>query len=341
MTLRPSTAPAQTFGVHAAYPRVSFRDHIGLLRAIDELGYTAMWSNEIDRWDAFALPNLAANVTRLPLLGTAIATVLTRGPALLAMQAAAVAEAAEGRFVLGIGPGSPVTVGDWNGLPFDRPAGRVRDTVGAVRQLLAGERVTDEAAGVRRFRLEPGPGVEVPILMSASRAAVVRTARRIADGVLLSWVSPDDVRGLRAAADAASLPGGARPFSIMASILVYITDDDATAIAQLKQQMIRSISVPTYRKAQIELGRGDRLAAAYEAWDRRERDLAGDFIPDSVIRDLTVVGTAAVCAERLREYRAAGVDHIAVATAGHDGSASAIAGLLGDLMQAWRASGPA
>ena len=46
-------------------------------------------------------------------LGTAVAGIYTRGPALLAMNGATLASLAPGRFVLGIGVSSPVVVTDW------------------------------------------------------------------------------------------------------------------------------------------------------------------------------------------------------------------------------------
>ena len=54
-------------------------------------------------------------------LGTGIVGVFQRGPALLAMEAAALAEASGGRFALGIGSSSNVIVERWNGIPFERP----------------------------------------------------------------------------------------------------------------------------------------------------------------------------------------------------------------------------
>ena len=58
----------------------------------------------------------------------AAASVFTRGPGVLAMTAAILAEAAPGRCRFGIGAGSPVLAQTWNGVAFDRPYQRVVDT---------------------------------------------------------------------------------------------------------------------------------------------------------------------------------------------------------------------
>ena len=73
-------------------------------------------------------------------LGTGIVGVFQRGPALLAQQAAALADASGGRFVLGIGSSSDRIVEGWNGIPFEKPLSKVRETLDFLGPALAGER---------------------------------------------------------------------------------------------------------------------------------------------------------------------------------------------------------
>src|SRR3990172_1132733 len=84
--------------------------HREVLQEAEALGYTDVWSAEVDGSDAFTPLALAAAWTERLRLGTAIANVFTRGPALLAQTVAALAEAAPGRFCLGIGARSPALV---------------------------------------------------------------------------------------------------------------------------------------------------------------------------------------------------------------------------------------
>ena len=104
-----------------------------LVAALPDLGYTDAWSSEVNGADAFAPLAVAAQWTTGLRFGTAIAGIYTRGPALLAMDAATCASLAPGRFVLGIGTSSPVIVEDWNGLKLDRPYQRARDTLKFLR----------------------------------------------------------------------------------------------------------------------------------------------------------------------------------------------------------------
>ena len=75
-----------------------------------DLGYSDLWTSEAGGTDAFTPLAMAAAWTPTMRLGTAIVPVFTRGPALLAMSVAAMAEAAPGRFTLGIGTSSNVIV---------------------------------------------------------------------------------------------------------------------------------------------------------------------------------------------------------------------------------------
>ncbi|MGA1569366.1 MAG: LLM class flavin-dependent oxidoreductase, partial [Ilumatobacteraceae bacterium] len=91
-----------------------------------DLGYTDVWSAESDGADGFTPLALAAAWEERLRLGTAIIPAFTRGPACLAQSVASLADAAPGRFTIGIGSSSDVIVGRWNGIPFEQPYRRVR-----------------------------------------------------------------------------------------------------------------------------------------------------------------------------------------------------------------------
>ena len=119
-------------------PGIPLAEHREWLREIVDLGYSDCWTMETTGFDAFTpLATAAAWAPELR-LGTSIASVFTRGPALLAQQAAALAEAAPGRFVLGIGSSSEAMVHGWNGISFEAPYARVRDTLRFLRAALRG-----------------------------------------------------------------------------------------------------------------------------------------------------------------------------------------------------------
>src|SRR5215510_12080724 len=154
-----------------------------LVAALPALGYTDAWSSEVNGPDAFTPLAAAALWTTGLRFGTAIAGIYTRGPALLAMNAATCASLAPGRFVVGIGTSSPVIVADWNGLELDRPYQRARDTLRFLRAALAGEKVSGEfdTFTVSGFRLDPPPAEPPGLALAALRPGMVRLAATLAD----------------------------------------------------------------------------------------------------------------------------------------------------------------
>src|SRR3954464_13192642 len=111
-----------------------------LARRIEDAGYDDVWSAEATEFDGFTPLAVAAEHSKRLRLVTGIVNVYTRGPALLAQTAAALADLSNGRFVLGLGAASNVIVEQWNGIPFERPLVRVAETVAHLRTVLAGER---------------------------------------------------------------------------------------------------------------------------------------------------------------------------------------------------------
>ena len=93
-------------------------------------------------------------------------------------------QAAPGHFALGIGTSSDVIVERWNGLTFDKPYQRVRDTIRFLRTALTGEKVDEqyETFRVRGFRLGIPVPEQPPILVAALREGMLRLAGRDGDG---------------------------------------------------------------------------------------------------------------------------------------------------------------
>lgn len=279
-------------------------DHAELLASLPPLGYTDVWSSEVAGTDAFTPLALASVWAPGLRLGTAIAPVQTRGPALLAMTAAAMAEAAPGRFALGIGASSPVIVRDWNAIPYDQPYRRSRDLLRFLPRALAGELV-DEAFDtftVRRFRLERPPSTAPPVLLAALRPDMLRLAAAEADGVILNWLGVRDVATVRA-----ELRSASAGFEIAARIFVCPTADAGFARQTGRRLIATYLTVPAYAEFHRWLGRAEALGPLWAAWAAGDRRAAAASIPDEVVDALLVHGTPARCRAQLDQYVQAGV----------------------------------
>ena len=170
--------------------------HREKLAELADLGYTDIWSAEADGADGFTPLTLAAAWEPRLRLGTAIIPAFTRSPACLAQCVASLADAAPGRFAIGVGSSSNVIVERWNGVPFVEPYKRVRDVVRFLRDALSGEKVakTYDTFEIQGFRLGVRPEQAPPILVAALREGMLRLAGREADGAIINWLSAADVR---------------------------------------------------------------------------------------------------------------------------------------------------
>lgn len=276
--------------------------HAGLIRALPGFGYTDVWSSETNGPDAFTPLALASAWEPTLRLGTAIVPVFTRGPALLAMSAAALADAAPGRFVLGLGASSPAIVTDWNGLAFEAAYRRTRDVLRAVRTALAGERVDGEfdTFTIRRFKLEQPPAVPPPVLLAALRPQMLRLAGREADGAILNWLAASDVARCVAAI---SNPDA----DVVARIFVCPTEDAGYARGLARKLIATYLGVPAYAAFHDWLGRGPQLAAMHERLAARDWAGARAAIPDEIVDALVLHGSPEQCREQVRAYAEAGV----------------------------------
>ena len=276
--------------------------HRDLIAALPSYGYTDVWSAETAGTDAFTPLALASAWEPTLRLGTAIVPVFTRGPALIAMSAAALAAAAPGRFVLGLGASSPVIVGNWNGIAFDEPYQRSRDVLRVVRAALNGERVDGEfdSFTIKRFKLETPPAVVPPVLLAALRPQMLRLAGREADGAILNWLAAHDVPRCVAAI-------GNDRADVVARVFVCPTEDVDHARSIGRLLISTYLTVPAYAAFHDWLGRGAALRVMHERWAAGDRAGSAAAIPDEVVDDLVLHGSPEQCRAQVQAYVDRGV----------------------------------
>jgi probable F420-dependent oxidoreductase len=298
------------YGMTIPFDKVPLHEQGEWIEELVDLGYTDVWSAEADGADAFtplALTSVWAPSLRL---GTAIVPAFTRGPACLAQSVASLAQAAPGRFVLGLGTSSDVIVQRWNGIAFDEPYKRVRDMVRFLRVALTGEKVKQDydTFSVNGFRLGVVPEQPVPILIAALREGMLKLAGREGDGAIINWLSADDVSTV---APIVRQFGSAK--EIVARIFVAPGVDAETARGFGKFAIAAYLNVPVYAKFHEWLGRGDQLDSMWSSWKEGDRKAALDHIPDSLVDELIVHGPPEACREHIQRYVTNGVTTPALA----------------------------
>jgi probable F420-dependent oxidoreductase len=275
--------------------------HREKLAELADLGYTYIWSAESDGADAFTPLALAAAWEPRLRLGTAIVPAYTRAPACFAQSVASLADAAPGRFAIGIGSSSNVIVERWNGVPFVEPYKKVRDVVRFLRDALSGEKIakTYDTFTVNGFRLGVRPEQTPPILVAALREGMLKLAAREGDGAIINWLSPTDVS--RVAAVVRDAAGGADK-EIVARIFCCPSENAEAVRAAGRFAVAAYLNVPVYAEFHRWLGRGDVLQPMWDAWQAGDRKAALAAIPDEVVDDLIVHGSPAECRAKIQAY---------------------------------------
>ena len=274
--------------------------HREKLQELADLGYTDIWSAEADAADAFTPLALAAAWEPRLRLGTAIVPAYTRAPACFAQSVASMADAAPGRFAIGIGSSSNVIVERWNGVPFTEPYKKVRDIVRFLNDALSGEKVAKryDTFEINGFKLGVRPEVKPQILVAALREGMLKLAAREADGAIINWLGPDDVPRV---AGVVHDHGGADK-EIVARIFVCPSENTDVVRAGARFAIAAYLNVPVYAEFHRWLGRGEQLQGMWDAWGAGDRKAALAAIPDEVVDQLVVHGSPAECRATIQRY---------------------------------------
>jgi probable F420-dependent oxidoreductase len=294
-------------GVTLPFEDVSLDGHRPLLRTLVEAGYSEVWTGEVAGNDGFSPLALWVGWEKDLSISCAVASVFTRGPGILAMTAATLAEVAPGRCRFGIGAGSAVIAEDWNGTPFVHPYRKVADTLRFLRQVLSGERADDfPTVHAKGFKLSRRIDDVPKLLVAALGPRMQDLAAAEADGVVLNFLSAADVAKIRARCDEVERVVDS-DFEISARIFVVPGNSDAAESAA-RRHMAGYLTIDVYARFQDWLGRGPELAAMAEAWAAGDRKRAVREIEERTVRDLFVFGTPQECARAVDAYFEAGVD---------------------------------
>jgi alkanesulfonate monooxygenase SsuD/methylene tetrahydromethanopterin reductase-like flavin-dependent oxidoreductase (luciferase family) len=239
-------------------------------------------------------------------LATGIVNPFTRGPAVLAQTAAALQEASEGRFVLGLGSSSDVVVERFNDGTFAKPLSKVREAVQRLRPVLA----APPEKGFGGLRLERPVTDTVPIVLAALRARMLGLAGELADGVFTNFLPVSGTELVLAAYRDGAVAAGRDPGEFVCRFLV-LPGDEGLELARM--MFVNYGSVPVYTEFFRWLGWGERLDPMVEAYRAGDRKRALELAPDELISEIYVTGSIAQIRERLAEFVAGGITTVVLA----------------------------
>jgi probable F420-dependent oxidoreductase len=275
-------------------------------------GFDTMWLGEMATFDAFALATAVG--LRTPGLALKIGplAVGVRSPVALALGLASVTALTGARADLALGASSPDIVSGWHDRPWAALAPRARETVEAVRSILAGERAAYSGQHVRAhgFRLKQ-PQRDARISLAAFGPSMTRVAVAVADEVVLNLVTPERVAQVSDVVDAEARASGRPPPKIAVWVTVAL-DPGAATLAQMAGQLAVYMRPPGYGEMFTQLGFGSLVERARAGAKRGE---LAEEITIELLRQVCAVGSEAQIQARLACYRAAGATSIGVVPA--------------------------
>jgi 5,10-methylenetetrahydromethanopterin reductase len=170
---------APSFGLRIP-PCRSAREVAAFVARSEAAGFDIAWLPDSqfiwrDVWSTLAL---AARETSTIRLGTCVTNVETRHPSVTASAAATLDELAPGRVILGLGTGdSSIKTLGLRPTRIDR----MREQLGVLRTLLAGEEVAFDG---RSMRLDAPPEQHVPLYLAANAPKALALAGELCDGAI-------------------------------------------------------------------------------------------------------------------------------------------------------------
>jgi alkanesulfonate monooxygenase SsuD/methylene tetrahydromethanopterin reductase-like flavin-dependent oxidoreductase (luciferase family) len=277
----------------------------------EELGYIAVfvgegWGHDV----SVLLAEIAVRTSRIS-LGTGVINVWGRTPATIAMLATSLDELSGGRFVLGLGAGSPPLAEGLHDVPFHRPVERLGHTTRQVRRLLAGERIEPSVPGRGRpLRLGLHPSSPVPIQLAALGTEAIRLAGELADAWFPFLVPLSGLKDKFELLEDGAARGrrGSRP-QIRPAIPVAVSPDPATAreLASWWVTFYMTSMGPLYPRTLRNAGFGEAVDAVL-ATDRTSGSVTLRDRAEVLLDELTVWGDPVAAGAALNRWYDAGAE---------------------------------
>jgi len=288
------------------------RANVALACDAEAAGFSTVLSVEFFNQHAFAVLGAIAQATERIKLGTGIANAFTRSPLVHATAAMDLDDLSGGRMILGLGSGTRRMNTDWWGMPFSRPASRMREQVRLIREVLA-------AGSGLGFRFEgefwqlkipvftrPGARTDLPIWIAAVNEPMMRAAGAVADGLVghpiatRRWHRERTLPTVRAAeAEAERAEGSCQ---LVPYVLTSLHEDRERAVLNAKKQIGFYYTSKLYHSILEPHGMlevGAKCRAALATFDINAMAAA---VPDELVDEIAIACTPDEAPARLAQW---------------------------------------
>ncbi len=310
---------------------------LSFIEDAEKLGYSSVWVAESWGSDAVTVLSWIAARTDTINVGAGILQMPARTPAMTAMTATTLNELSGGRFLLGLGLSGPQVVEGWHGVAYGKPLGKTREYVSIVRSAIARQKPLThsgahyqipytgaDATGLGKpLKLMTHPTHPLPIYLAAIGPKNVTLTAEIADGWLPIFYSPErsgSIYGslMEEGFAKSSEDNKANRFDTVASVHAIVTDDIERARNQIKPTLALYIGgmgakgKNFYNDLACRYGYEEAAANIQDLYLSGKKMEAIHAVPDSLVDELSLIGTKEAIRDRLDAWKDSPVTTIAL-----------------------------
>ena len=196
---------------------------------------------------------------------------------------------------------------EWHGLQLQRPLQRMRETVILLRQILAGERssidgVTINSKGYRQ------PPAKVPLFLAALRPRMLELAAEVGDGVVLNLFPRSALPKIMQHIHIGGERSGKTEVPVACRYLVAVTENKQMVIENFRSFMSAYFATPVYNHYLAWCGFPEAASEIAKGWEQGDRKRTARALPDALLNEIAIIGTAEQCRERIANYARSGIN---------------------------------
>ncbi len=289
--------------------------------AVEAMGFDTLWATETQH-DPFLPGALIAEHTQKLNFGTAVAIGFARSPATMAYTAWDLAQASQGRFILGLGTQVKAHIEHRFGMPWpDSVVGKLREQIAAIRAFWhcwqTGEQFKFRGEYYKLTLMAPffNPGPithpKIPVYIAGVNTGLAKLAGETAQGFHAHPLnSPRYLREvILPAINAGTQKAGRRASDVKIAVTAFV----ATSLEEenfARMQIAFYASTPSYRRVFALHGWEDVAEQLSGAVRRQKWDEMSALIDDEILRTFAVVASPDEVGAALRERYQNLADHL-------------------------------